>query len=63
MPLLSNKELLVRARKGGSAIGTFSLKDLEVLQPIASTGETETSPAIIAVSEGAIQYAGLKGPS
>jgi fructose-bisphosphate aldolase, class II len=32
---------------------------LEILQAIVSAGEAEKSPAIIAVSEGAIQYAGL----
>lgn len=59
MPLLTNRELLQSARNGGYAIGAFNINNLEILQAIVSAGEEEKSPAIIAVSEGAIQYAGL----
>jgi fructose-bisphosphate aldolase class II len=59
MPLLTNKELLGRAKRGGYAVGAFNMNNLEILQAIVSAGEVEKSPAIIAVSEGAIQYAGL----
>jgi len=59
MPLTTNKELLTRARKGGYAVGAFNMNNLEILQAIVSAGEAERSPAIIAVSEGAIQYAGM----
>ena len=47
------------AKKGGYAVGAFNINNLEILQAIVSAGEAERSPAIIAVSEGAIQYAGL----
>lgn len=60
MPLLTNKELLGRAKKGGYAVGAFNINNLEILQAIVSAGEMEKSPVIIAVSEGAIQYAGLR---
>ena len=60
MPLLTNKELLERAKKGGYAVGAFNINNLEILQAIVSAGEMEKSPVIIAVSEGAIQYAGLR---
>jgi fructose-bisphosphate aldolase class II len=59
MPLTTNKELLTLARKGGYAVGAFNMNNLEILQAIISAGEAERSPAIIAVSEGAIQYAGM----
>lgn len=59
MPLTTNKELLALARKGGYAVGAFNINNLEILQAIVSAGEAERSPAIIAVSEGAIQYAGM----
>jgi fructose-bisphosphate aldolase class II len=59
MPLTTNKELLTLARKGGYAVGAFNMNNLEILQAIVSAGEAERSPAIIAVSEGAIQYAGM----
>jgi len=59
MPLTTNKELLTLAKKGGYAVGAFNINNLEILQAIVSAGEAERSPAIIAVSEGAIQYAGM----
>jgi fructose-bisphosphate aldolase class II len=59
MPLTTNKELLTLARKRGYAVGAFNINNLEILQAVVSAGEAERSPAIIAVSEGAIQYAGM----
>lgn len=59
MALSTNKKLLNLAQKGGYAVGAFNMNNLEILQAIVSAGEVERSPAIIAVSEGAIQYAGL----
>ncbi len=59
MPLRTNQELLTLAKRGGYAVGAFNINNLEILQAIVSAGEAEKSPAIIAVSEGAIQYAGL----
>ena len=59
MTLSTNKKLLNLAKKGGYAVGAFNINNLEILQAIVSAGEAERSPAIIAVSEGAIQYAGL----
>jgi fructose-bisphosphate aldolase class II len=59
MALKTNRELLARAKRGGYAVGAFNINNLEILQAIVSAGEAEKSPAIIAVSEGAIQYAGM----
>jgi fructose-bisphosphate aldolase class II len=59
MPLCTNRELLPQAKKGGYAVGAFNINNLEILQAIVSAGEAEKSPAIIAVSEGAIKYAGM----
>jgi fructose-bisphosphate aldolase class II len=59
MPLSTNRELLSAAKRGGYAVGAFNMNNLEILQAIVFAGETEKSPAIIAVSEGAIKYAGM----
>ncbi len=59
MPLSTNRELLHAAKRGGYAVGAFNMNNLEILQAIVSAGEAEKSPAIIAVSEGAIKYAGM----
>lgn len=59
MALTTNQELLNQAKKGGYAIGAFNINNLEILQAIVSAGEAEKSSVIIAVSEGAIKYAGM----
>jgi fructose-bisphosphate aldolase class II len=57
--LRTNKELLTLARTGGYAVGAFNINNMEILQAIVFAGKEEKSPAILAVSEGAIQYAGM----
>jgi len=59
MPLRTNKELLTLAKTGGYAVGAFNINNMEILQAIVFAGQEEKSPAILAVSEGAIQYAGM----
>lgn len=59
MGLTTNRELLNRAKKGRYAVGAFNINNLEILQAIVSAGEAEKSPVIIAVSEGAMKYAGM----
>ncbi len=60
MVMQTNRELLHRAKQEGYAIGAFNINNMEILQAIISAAEAEKSPVIIAVSEGAIQYAGLR---
>ena len=55
MALSTNRELLNQAKKGGYAVGAFNINTMEILQAIISAGEAEKSPAIIAVSEGAME--------
>ena len=59
MGLTTNRELLNRAKKGRYAVGAFNINNLEILQAVVSAGEAEKSPVIIAVSEGAMKYAGM----
>ena len=58
--LTTNKELMNAARAGGYAVGAFNINNMEFLEAIAQAAEELASPAILAVSEGAIKYAGLK---
>ncbi|MGQ9638100.1 MAG: class II fructose-1,6-bisphosphate aldolase [Thermodesulfobacteriota bacterium] len=60
MVMKTNRELLNQAKKEGYAVGAFNINNMEILQAIVSAAEAEQSPAILAVSEGAIQYAGLR---
>jgi len=57
--LITGREVLKAAHHGRYAVGAFNINNLEILQGVV-TGCVEThSPVIIAVTEGAIQYAGF----
>lgn len=57
--LVTNKALLDAARQGGYAVGAFNINNMEFVQAILSAAAELESPVIIAVSEGAIKYAGF----
>jgi fructose-bisphosphate aldolase class II len=57
--LVTNKELLVSARKTRYAVGAFNMNNLETVLAVAEAAAEEKSPAIIAVTPSAIKYAGL----
>jgi len=57
--LKTNRELLNAAKDGGYAVGAFNVNNMEFVQAITEAAAELESPAIIAVSQGAIKYAGL----
>lgn len=57
--LVTNRDLMVPARRGGYAIGAFNVNDLEAVLAVAEAAAEEKSPAIVAVTPSAIKYAGL----
>ncbi len=59
MSLVTVKELLQKAEKGGYAVGAFNCNNMEIIQAIVQAAEAENSPVIIQASQGAIKYAGL----
>ncbi|NYE06043.1 fructose-bisphosphate aldolase class II [Bacillus niacini] len=58
MPLVSMKEMLIKAKEEGYAVGQFNLNNLEFTQAILQAAEAEKSPVILGVSEGAARYMG-----
>lgn len=58
MPLVSMKEMLIKAKAEGYAVGQFNLNNLEFTQAILQAAEEEKSPVILGVSEGAARYMG-----
>jgi len=60
MPLVTNRELLQKAFREGYAVGAFNINNMEFVEAIATAAAEERSPAILAVSEGAIKYAGFE---
>jgi fructose-bisphosphate aldolase class II len=57
--LVTNKDLLQRAKREAYAVGAFNIQNLESLLAVVEASEEERSPVIVAVTPGAIKYAGL----
>jgi len=58
--LVNNLELQSKGREGKYALGAFNTNNLEITQAIIEAAVEKNSPVIIATSESAIKYAGLK---
>lgn len=59
MRLISGREILAEANRGGWAVGAFNFSNLELLQAIVLAATETRSPVFLATSEGAVRYAGL----
>jgi fructose-bisphosphate aldolase class II len=57
--LVTNKDLLVPARRKAYAVGAFNINNLETLLAVFEAATEEKSPAIVAVTPSAIKYGGL----
>src|SRR4030067_3759996 len=57
--LVTNKDLMVPARKNGYAVGAFNVQNLESVQAVAEAATEEKSPAILQISPSVIKYAGF----
>jgi fructose-bisphosphate aldolase class II len=56
MGLVSARDMLVKARKEGYAVGQFNINNLEWTKSILIAAEEAQSPVILGVSEGAARY-------
>jgi fructose-bisphosphate aldolase class II len=56
MGLVSAKEMLIKARKEGYAVGQFNINNLEWTKAILNAAQEANSPVILGVSEGAAKY-------
>lgn len=59
MKLVTLRDVLGKAEKGGYAVGAFNANNMEIVQAIIESAVEERSPVIIQASQGAIKYAGL----
>ena len=57
MPLVSMRQLLDEAAKGGYGVGAFNVNDMEQIQAIMGAATETKSPVIIQASRGARQFA------
>ena len=58
--LVTNKDLMVPARKNGYAIPAMNVQNLESLTAVAEAAAEEKSPVILQITPSVIKYAGLQ---
>lgn len=58
--LVTSKQLVLDAQRGGYAVGCFNTSDIEITKAIIGAAEAQKAPVIVATSEKAIEYAGLE---
>jgi fructose-bisphosphate aldolase class II len=57
--LVTNRELLLPAKREAYAIGAFNIQNLESLLAVVEAAVEEKSPVIVAITPSAIKYGGL----
>jgi fructose-bisphosphate aldolase class II len=60
MSLVPMAEVLIRARRGGYAVGGFEVWNLESIQAVIGAAEALAQPVILQVGPGEADYAGLE---
>lgn len=58
--LVTSKQMILDAQRGGYAIGCFNTSDLEITKAIIAAAVAQKSPVMVATSEKAIQFGGAK---
>ena len=57
--LVTAKELLIDAMKGGYAIGAFNVENMEMVMAVLAAAEAKNSPVIMQTTPGTIKFAGV----
>ena len=57
MSLVTTKELLLKAREGGYAIGAFNVENMEMVQAVIEAAEELQSPVIMQTTPSTLKYA------
>lgn len=58
MALVTTKEMFKKAYEGKYAIGAFNINNMEIIQAVVNACKVKNSAVILAVSKGALKYAG-----
>src|SRR5450756_2035140 len=59
MPLVSMRQFLDEAAKGGYGVGAFNVNNMEQIQAIMQAASESRSPVVIQASRGALKYSKL----
>lgn len=59
MALVTTKQLLLDAQKGGYAVGAFNIENMEMVQAVVAAAEELKSPVIMQTTPSTVKYANL----
>lgn len=59
MALVTTKQLLLDAKKGGYAVGAFNVENMEMVQAVVAAAEELRSPVIMQTTPSTVKYANL----
>lgn len=59
MPLVTSKEILLKAREGGYAVGAFNVENMEMAQAVIDAAEELRAPVILQTTPSTVRYASL----
>ena len=59
MALVTTKQLLLDAQKGGYAVGAFNVENMEMVQAVVAAAEELRSPVILQTTPSTVKYANL----
>lgn len=59
MALVTTKEMLSKAQKGGYAVGAFNVENMEMVMAVVEAAEELNSPVILQTTPSTVKYAGL----
>ena len=56
MPLVTSKEMLTKAQKGGYAVGAFNAENMEMVKAIIQAAEELKAPVMIQTTPSTVKY-------
>lgn len=59
MPLVTTRQMLLDAQKGGYAVGAFNVENMEMVQAVLAAAEELKAPVIMQTTPSTVKYAGL----
>ena len=59
MPLVTTKEMLLKAQKENYAVGAFNVENMEMVQAVLAAAEELQAPVIMQTTPSTVKYAGL----
>ena len=57
MPLVTSKEMLLKAQQGGYAVGAFNATESSLFRAVVEEAQAQNAPAIVQVAPGEFDFA------